>query len=398
MAIELLLVVLWFNPLLWVLRHKMILNHEFLADEGVLRQGIDPRTYQETLLGYTQNNPVQNDFGFHFIHYSSTRPAFLGKSVVLGSRFGQVKKRLTIMTKQTSRTHRVIRAAFFVPLTALLVLAFSEAKVIPISDESQDVKDLEAISITMDKDQNPFYLGIPLDLENIGEDLKKRLPRSLEIDSVQVSIRSGRTLDYAAVTKVVSLLNQAGFTRVIKVTAQEVVMEKDAYSENVDPKTANVQLEMQTLRFGDVAAVKASDLEIQRYNSLAKKYNTPPGSDRKIPFKDLKALEAIFGKMSQTQRQKAEPFPGSTIPKEGHPLSDPKMNGALMFGPRFPPVPLTNHAKFLKELADLGAIFYIGPHTYSAEEVIELIEKSAVKINIDTSHYPYVVLRFGGGC
>ncbi|MEO9891660.1 M56 family metallopeptidase [Aurantibacter sp.] len=45
------------------------------------------------------------------------------------------------------------------------------------------------------------------------------------------------------------------------------------------------------------------------YNQLAKKYNAAPIKDRVIPIDDLKSLELIYGKMSQSQKQSAQPFP-----------------------------------------------------------------------------------------
>ena len=55
-AIELLQIVFWFHPLIYILKHHIKLNHEFLADQAVLDEGIDTKAYQKLLLLYTINH------------------------------------------------------------------------------------------------------------------------------------------------------------------------------------------------------------------------------------------------------------------------------------------------------------------------------------------------------
>lgn len=49
--------------------------------------------------------------------------------------------------------------------------------------------------------------------------------------------------------------------------------------------------------------------EIEKYNTLAKKYNAIPIEKRVIPLKDLKILETIYRNMSPGQKEAAQPFP-----------------------------------------------------------------------------------------
>lgn len=68
--IEILLILFWFNPLLYIIRFSIKLNHEFLADNAVIQKGIDTVTYQETLLLYTQQShsaALANTFNFPII-------------------------------------------------------------------------------------------------------------------------------------------------------------------------------------------------------------------------------------------------------------------------------------------------------------------------------------------
>ena len=50
--IELLQIVFWFHPLIYVLKHHVKLNHEFLADDAVLQEGSDTKTYQNIFFWY----------------------------------------------------------------------------------------------------------------------------------------------------------------------------------------------------------------------------------------------------------------------------------------------------------------------------------------------------------
>src|SRR5690606_15934892 len=48
-------ILLWFNPLIYMLKKTMKLNHEFLADREVINQGITLSTYQQILLAFSSN-------------------------------------------------------------------------------------------------------------------------------------------------------------------------------------------------------------------------------------------------------------------------------------------------------------------------------------------------------
>ncbi|BAO55194.1 M56 family metallopeptidase [Nonlabens marinus] len=101
--IELLLVLAWFNPLIYVIKYSIKLNHEFLADQAVIAQEVDVKTYQETLLQYaakSQNRTLANTFNFPII-----------------------KKRFTIMKTQTSQTAGLLRSLAILPVLALLVIS-----------------------------------------------------------------------------------------------------------------------------------------------------------------------------------------------------------------------------------------------------------------------------------
>lgn len=59
----------------------------------------------------------------------------------------------------------------------------------------------------------------------------------------------------------------------------------------------------------------ATKEQLSKYNSLAKKYNAFPKTDRVIPMEDLKTLEQVFRKMTDLQKKEAQSFP--ECPQDG---------------------------------------------------------------------------------
>lgn len=108
--IEVLQVLLWFNPLIYLCKQAIKLNHEFLADMAVLNHGIKPTTYQQMLLTFSSN--VTNPQLANAINYSL------------------IKKRFTIMKSETSRKAIWLRSLLMLPLLAGLLFSFSTTKTV----------------------------------------------------------------------------------------------------------------------------------------------------------------------------------------------------------------------------------------------------------------------------
>jgi len=84
LLMELLTAVMWFNPLIWMMKNSMQLVHEYLADEGAIGSGIDPLRYQTLLI-----NQVTEE-----------------KLICLSSSFNHslIKKRMNMMTTKKIST------------------------------------------------------------------------------------------------------------------------------------------------------------------------------------------------------------------------------------------------------------------------------------------------------
>jgi bla regulator protein BlaR1 len=118
-AIELLKVIFWFNPAFYLYRSAAMLNHEFIADENVLK---------ETSLKHYQNLLVQN---------------ILGKttaiSIVHGFNYSIIKKRLIMMTQKKSPTKIVAKAVLVTLCSICLGLLFVDkisAQTLPVQSQS----------------------------------------------------------------------------------------------------------------------------------------------------------------------------------------------------------------------------------------------------------------------
>ncbi len=186
LLIELIQVVFWFNPLIYVIKQAIKLNHEFLADQAVINKGVRTSVYQNILLAFS-SNAMQPQLA-NSINYSS------------------IKKRFTIMKTQTSKKSVLLRSILVLPILTLLLYGFSNKNIV-----------------------------------------QKESPKT-----------------------------------------------KSEYSK--------------------ILQEKASRKMVAEYNALAKKYNTLKQDERKINYKDLKRIEYIYGLMTKSQKERAEPYPKYATP------------------------------------------------------------------------------------
>lgn len=103
---ELLTVVFWFNPFVWLVEHAIKQNHEYLADSGVISRGHSLGRYQAIL--------VNQLMGMQII------------GVTNNLNFALNKKRFNMMTKTKTPKIKAIKFAWFIPALAALLVAFAE--------------------------------------------------------------------------------------------------------------------------------------------------------------------------------------------------------------------------------------------------------------------------------
>ncbi|WP_372947402.1 M56 family metallopeptidase [Mariniphaga sp.] len=95
----------FFNPLMWLLRRDLKLNHEYLADQAVLNKGIDAQIYQLLVL----------------------QKAVGERRFALANNFSQkpILKRIKMMKKKKNRWNG-LKLMLFVPFTTALLMSFSK--------------------------------------------------------------------------------------------------------------------------------------------------------------------------------------------------------------------------------------------------------------------------------
>lgn len=99
--IEIIKTVFWFNPLLLLYKKAIQLNHEFLADENVVKSHKNVPFYQNLLLEKASWN--SNFYLASNLNFSVT------------------KKRLIMMTKTTSKSRALLKKLVFLPVLAGLI-------------------------------------------------------------------------------------------------------------------------------------------------------------------------------------------------------------------------------------------------------------------------------------
>lgn len=122
LLLEILTIVFWFNPVVWLYRRDIKAQHEYLADEEVLKKGFDLSDYQ------------------HLLFQSRT-----GVSIPLASYLSKktsLKKRLEMMMKQKKESGRsYLRAIVFIPMMGVLLACNS---FFGISKSTNDVEGFES--------------------------------------------------------------------------------------------------------------------------------------------------------------------------------------------------------------------------------------------------------------
>ncbi|WP_121810448.1 M56 family metallopeptidase [Mucilaginibacter kameinonensis] len=98
----------WFNPGIWLIKRAVRENIEFITDHKILKNGIDSKAYQYSLVNVSFNN---------------SQP-----SIVNHFNISTIKKRIIMMNAKRSSKLNLTRYAFVVPAVMALLLVFSISK------------------------------------------------------------------------------------------------------------------------------------------------------------------------------------------------------------------------------------------------------------------------------
>jgi beta-lactamase regulating signal transducer with metallopeptidase domain len=117
MIIELLKVFLWFNPAIWLIRKSILLNHEYYADNKVLKYR-DPIDYQTLLLNIllrNNSNYLVSNFKYTFI-----------------------RSRLNMMTKSNPLHNAIMRKIFAITLFLIMAITLTFSQEIKKVDSTMN--------------------------------------------------------------------------------------------------------------------------------------------------------------------------------------------------------------------------------------------------------------------
>ena len=150
LLLEVVKAIQWFNPFVYLLERDLKAVHEYEADNAVLNQGIDAKTYQLLLVTKAVGNRLQT-LGNNLSHHS-------------------LKKRIKMMHKKNSNRWMMTKAVVLPVLMALAVVAFAKPKVesiavteneniLPADDIIADIPEEALVKIS--NDGEIFIVNIP---------------------------------------------------------------------------------------------------------------------------------------------------------------------------------------------------------------------------------------------
>ena len=172
LLLELLKIVFWFNPVLWLYKPAIKQNLEFLADKHTLENAADKKDYQYLMLKQAvdhQNFRLTNSF------YNSL-----------------IKKRIVMLNQNQSKRISVFKTLLVLPLLGLFLVSFSIENVYQYTNEDGIESALEdkSVELTIDKDTSNDELDkIKSDLAKDGIDFSYTAVRNDNKEIVELSLQ-----------------------------------------------------------------------------------------------------------------------------------------------------------------------------------------------------------------
>lgn len=167
--VEILKILMWFNPFIYLYKKAIATNHEFLADEKVIHENKDIKNYQQLIL-----SEILKQQHLDLIHPFN---------------FNNTKKRFIMMTNKNSKFASV-KKYLSVPVFAALALIFAEK--VYANDPTENINNGSEIFQTSKSNQKTHpealqeFLKITEKYEDIIKDkdferFKKEVPRAEQV-------------------------------------------------------------------------------------------------------------------------------------------------------------------------------------------------------------------------
>ena len=186
LMVELLCMMQWFNPFVWLYARLIRQNHEYLADEMALQHTSNPAIYQAALLNQLFGAPVIN-LANSFNYSLNT-------------------KRFKMMKKKIDSPFRKLKILLVLPLVAMVFYAFAEPEYISTGSAISTDNQVTTISEALNE------LKEPLNLAAVKKDTVKQVQK-IKVVKGKVVNPEGKPL--------------GGTTVIISGTSTGVITDKD---------------------------------------------------------------------------------------------------------------------------------------------------------------------------
>ncbi len=364
LLVEVFQIIFWLNPFIFILKKSVKLNHEFLADQAVIQQGVSTLEYQQTLLSFSSGE-LQSEL-VNPINYSS------------------IKKRFTVMKTKTSKKTIWVRSLLLLPLIALLFYGFSDKAVVvkdsvDISNTLQDTIPGKKLTLHIEEEiiiVNGKITNLRDFAKSVNETTSDWTKEDFDLHGLEIQVADG--VENTLIDKINTEFRKTNMAKASVSNSSYIPYSRSLTfpvpeTPPAPPKMENyLNVKSKIYLEGKIISPEEAN---ELINTIGKELN-------------VSILENGKNKPIITMEFK------NVVPPE--PPKAPSLeNGNLYMVAQAPPPPNSNTLEYIKELARRGAKFYIGPHKYSPEEVIKMVKKSTNEISIDVSQYPEVRL---GGC
>ena len=121
LIIDLLIVLQWFNPIVWLYKQSLLQTHEYMADKAVLDTGVNSKLYQLLLIKKTADKSCS---------YAMTNSLNQSK----------LKNRIVMMLKEKSSKWAMAKCLYLLPLACVSATLFAMPKV---SDQLDEISTIE---------------------------------------------------------------------------------------------------------------------------------------------------------------------------------------------------------------------------------------------------------------
>ncbi len=171
LLLELLKIVFWFNPILWLYKNAVKQNLEYLADRYAIAGAENKKSYQYLMLKQAVD---PQEFSFTNSFYNSL-----------------IKKRIVMLNQNQSKKINVLKTLLVAPLLGLLLASFNveETYLYQNSDSVESVMDDKKVELSINKGTTDTELdNIKKDLAKDGIDFSYTTVRNDDKEIISISL------------------------------------------------------------------------------------------------------------------------------------------------------------------------------------------------------------------